>query len=99
MTGARISDTGFPAFKQHPDSGCFGIPTSVFFPPDTGKNPDLANYAKRFCTGCPFRVPCAEWAIAHVEWGVWGGTTYMERRRIRAARKAASMPTAEKGAA
>jgi len=35
------------------------------------------------CTGCPVRAQCLEHALAHDErYGVWGGTSERERRRL-----------------
>ena len=39
--------------------------------------------AKSLCGDCPVRVECLEYALAHrVEYGVWGGASERERRRI-----------------
>lgn len=41
------------------------------------------NEAKMMCNLCPFKAPCAEYAItAKEEFGVWGGTTPSERYAI-----------------
>lgn len=39
--------------------------------------------AKKVCATCPVRVECLEWALAHENHGVWGGTSERERRTIR----------------
>lgn len=39
------------------------------------------------CMACPSRVPCAEYGIAHSrDFGIWGGTTPKDRKRILQAR-------------
>lgn len=39
--------------------------------------------AKDICAGCPVRELCLEAALDRNEkYGVWGGTTYDERRRL-----------------
>lgn len=44
--------------------------------------------AKQICSGCPYRVECAEWAIDKGETlGVWGGLTPRERADIKRARR------------
>ncbi|MEV0151199.1 MULTISPECIES: WhiB family transcriptional regulator [unclassified Nonomuraea] len=44
--------------------------------------------ARRICLGCPVRVQCLTWAVETGEAdGMWGGTTPVERRRIRATRE------------
>ena len=39
--------------------------------------------AKLICRECPIREACLEWALTHKELGVWGGTTELERWRIK----------------
>ena len=40
--------------------------------------------AKKVCLRCPVRVPCLEYALTHDErWGVWGGLSERERRRLK----------------
>lgn len=37
----------------------------------------------RFCADCPVRRECLDEALTHrIEWGVWGGLTERERRRL-----------------
>ena len=51
----------------------------VFYP----VNDDDAEEAKEVCAGCPVRQPCLEWALQDRErFGVWGGLTERERRRM-----------------
>lgn len=43
--------------------------------------------AKQICSGCPYQIRCAEWAILKEERiGIWGGLTPRERSDIRRAR-------------
>ncbi len=82
---------GSPPFIGDPRVGCQGrAPTrrgehDLFFP-GTGKNP---SEARAICHACPFLVDCREWAVAR-PWvdGVWGATTFPERRIIRRCRAA-----------
>ena len=52
------------------------------------------------CAGCPVRAQCLEHALAHDErFGVWGGTSERERRRLKAAsthRSTTSRPAARR---
>lgn len=34
------------------------------------------------CNFCPVRDECLAYAIVHDEWGIWGGTTKTERKRV-----------------
>jgi WhiB family redox-sensing transcriptional regulator len=39
--------------------------------------------AVRICRGCPVTNECLEWALeTRVRYGIWGGTTERERRRM-----------------
>jgi WhiB family redox-sensing transcriptional regulator len=40
------------------------------------------------CAACPVRRPCLEYALKHVDHGVWGGTSEKQRRAIRRRRRA-----------
>jgi hypothetical protein len=40
--------------------------------------------AKRICASCPERLPCLQWAIdTDQAFGVWGGMTERERRKMK----------------
>ncbi|HEX6518300.1 MAG TPA: WhiB family transcriptional regulator [Nocardioidaceae bacterium] len=62
---------------------CTQTDPEIFFP-DRGDN---SHDARQVCGICPVRALCLEWALALPEqYGIWGGTTESERRRIRRAR-------------
>ena len=69
------------------DGNCSGVPgaDAVFFPdvPAGGSGAREYARAKALCKDCPVRTHCLSYAIAHkIPYGVWGGTTQAERRRI-----------------
>lgn len=35
-----------------------------------------------FCKGCPVIDPCRSYAIAHDEFGIWGGTSRNQRLKL-----------------
>jgi len=44
---------------------------------------DHAYEAKTICGTCPVRIECLQYALDHTEkWGIWGGLTERERRRL-----------------
>lgn len=45
--------------------------------------------AKAVCTGCRVRLSCREWGLEE-RYGIWGGLTLLERRRLRRSRQAAA---------
>ena len=67
-------------------AGCRGRDSSLFFHPDdaprSSRRRREAN-AKLVCARCPVRAECAAHALAaHERYGVWGGFTEKERRRL-----------------
>lgn len=62
---------------------CLGEPPALFFP---GQGED-ASIAKGICARCPVREECLDYAMRHTErFGIWGGLSERERRRIRSQR-------------
>lgn len=61
-------------------AACAETDPDAFFPGD-GESP---RPAKRVCAGCFVRQECLGYALANPSLlGVWGGTTYAERRELR----------------
>jgi WhiB family transcriptional regulator, redox-sensing transcriptional regulator len=59
---------------------CAQTDPDAFFPEKGGSTRD----AKRTCTGCEVRADCLEYALTHDErFGIWGGLSERERRRLR----------------
>ena len=54
-----------------------------FFFPERGENSIEVRIAKNICSSCIHKTECAEWAVAHHETGIWGGTTEHTRRKLR----------------
>ena len=61
---------------------CVDYDTDIFFP-DTYEEEDVAK-AKSICSDCWMQDACLQFALqTNEKEGVWGGTTPVERRRIR----------------
>jgi WhiB family redox-sensing transcriptional regulator len=61
-------------------AACRGADTEIFYP----TTPDEEAEALALCATCPVRAQCLEDALRNREiYGIWGGTTPEERRRIR----------------
>jgi WhiB family transcriptional regulator, redox-sensing transcriptional regulator len=74
-----------PAFMDL--GSCRGMDPEIFFP-DRGES---LRPAKEVCGGCIVRDECLEYALDNRErFGVWGGTSERERRRLRRARREAA---------
>lgn len=70
------------------DAACAGAPNPALWFPTRGQATVLA---KAICRGCPVRVECLDHALANGEkWGIWGGTSERERRKIKRDRKDAA---------
>lgn len=85
MTGRRTwSDPGWPPVANEPDIGCAGVDPEVFFPPGGGGDAaGETRKAKRICRRCPHTSACLEWAVdTGQDYGIWGGTTPDERRKL-----------------
>lgn len=67
-------------------AACRGWPDpNVFFPGRGDMHAVLT--AKAICNDCSIRADCLEWALDNSErWGIWGGASERERRRIRVLR-------------
>jgi WhiB family redox-sensing transcriptional regulator len=68
-----------------------GVDPELFFP-ERGSS---TREAKEVCRGCVVRIECLEFAIANSEkFGIWGGMSERERRRVRRARVLQNSETA-----
>lgn len=71
---------------------CTEVDPSIFFP---GKG-EPAREAKTVCAGCEVRAECLEYAVDNGErFGVWGGLSERERRKVRADRGLPPVPPAD----
>jgi len=67
------------------DALCAETDPEAFFPEKGGSTRE----AKRVCAGCPVRLQCLEYALGNDErFGIWGGLSERERRRLRLQRRA-----------
>ncbi|GAA2653452.1 WhiB family transcriptional regulator [Nonomuraea recticatena] len=60
-------------------AACAGSDPDLFYPPHGAASPE----AMRICRACPVRTECLIHCLLHGEtYGIWGGTTEAERRKI-----------------
>jgi WhiB family redox-sensing transcriptional regulator len=65
-------------------AACRGSDRDVFFP----SRGEAIGEAVAICQGCPVRAECLEYALINNEqFGVWGGLSERQRKRIRARRR------------
>ncbi|MFM7718020.1 MAG: WhiB family transcriptional regulator [Actinomycetota bacterium] len=87
MYRERIAGIDLRSLPQNPlppdawqdSAACHGVEPDTFFP----TSEEEAGPALAYCTGCPSREVCLAWALRNGErYGVWGGLTEQQRRRI-----------------
>jgi WhiB family transcriptional regulator, redox-sensing transcriptional regulator len=70
-------------------AACRSADSSLFFAADGERDSDRRVRelrAKAVCAGCPVRLPCRSYALAHQErYGIWGGLSERERAQVWAA--------------
>ena len=82
---------GDERFAWQQRANCQGLDPDLFFP-DRGTS---TAEAKKVCADCAVKEDCLEWALdAGEKFGIWGGTSERERRRLRKARRAAAAAAA-----
>ena len=72
------------------EAKCRDASSDVFFKEHAGDQRNAYTRAKELCEVCPVRSECLEWALADrssIDFGVFGGTTPRERRKILASRR------------
>lgn len=78
MTAHAI--TRYPRADWRQQSGCDGHDSSLWFPHHGDHR--AAQQALAICSTCPVRLDCLTVHLAE-RYGIWGGTTERERRRVR----------------
>jgi WhiB family redox-sensing transcriptional regulator len=75
---ANATDTADRRWQER--ANCLGVDPDLFFP-ERGAS---TREAKSVCRGCDVRLECLEYALGHGEkFGIWGGLSERERRRVR----------------
>lgn len=78
-------ELGTEELEWHRYANCLGVDPDLFFP-ERGAS---TREAKEVCRGCVVREQCLEFALTNGEkFGIWGGLSERERRRIRRQRAA-----------
>src|ERR1700741_675427 len=91
MYEAFQSESGPGDHGWQDDANCLGVAPDLFFP-ERGAS---TREAKEVCRGCVVREECLEYALVNGEkFGIWGGMSERERRRIRRQRALAGRAAA-----
>ena len=76
-------DVGAAGGDWKSKANCMGVDPDLFFP-ERGMS---TREAKEVCRGCVVQGDCLEFALENGEkFGIWGGMSERERRRLRRAR-------------
>lgn len=82
LTARVLADEGERAWMQ--EALCGQTDPEAFFPDKGGSTRD----AKRICKSCDVQLTCLGYALEHDErFGVWGGASERERRRMKQERR------------
>ena len=64
------------------NAACKGMDYDTFFPAVGYNQHDMQ--ARTICEHCPVKQPCLMFAVNnHIQYGIWGGLTPIQRKRIR----------------
>jgi WhiB family redox-sensing transcriptional regulator len=78
-----LTDSFWPGWQRRAACRRPGVDPDGFYPDKGG----TTRPAKRICAGCPVKAECLAYALANDErFGIWGGLSERERRRLRPAR-------------
>lgn len=91
LLGDELQDTSWQDLAN-----CLGVDPDLFFP-ERGAS---TREAKEVCRGCVVQGDCLEYALRNGEkFGIWGGMSERERRRIRRQRALARAAALEQPSA
>lgn len=90
---ANVTAEAKQVYVEYPDfegAACKKMPTAMFFPEGTpmGRIAKM-NHQKRIdeaiavCSSCPIQETCLDYALKAEPYGIWGGTTEIEREYLR----------------
>jgi WhiB family redox-sensing transcriptional regulator len=69
------------------DAACNEDIWKMFFPEDPHTYEQDVNAAKEICASCPVAIQCLAFALKEEQYGIWGGTTHNERKRMHYTKK------------
>jgi len=92
--GINIVESGMPSLggdrQWQEQANCLGVDPDLFFP-ERGAS---TREAKGVCQGCVVKQNCLEFALENGEkFGIWGGMSERERRKLRRQRSQKGIDT------
>lgn len=64
-------------------ANCIGIDVDMFFTKEGTSTFQEEKLLKRTCAACPVQSECLDYALNHAVLGWWGGTSEIQRKRLR----------------
>ena len=64
-------------------ANCIGIDVNMFFTEEGSGTFQEENFLKRTCAACLVKSECLDYALHHAVLGWWGGTSEIQRKRLR----------------
>jgi WhiB family transcriptional regulator, redox-sensing transcriptional regulator len=58
---------------------CRGAPINLFYP----EGAEISHEALALCERCPVKQECQDYGVVFEDWGIFGGLTATERKKIR----------------
>ncbi|MGH2731307.1 MAG: WhiB family transcriptional regulator [Actinomycetota bacterium] len=76
----RVTNKLLQPLEWQVNARCTEVDPEIFFPERGGSS----RAARAVCADCTVRLECLEYALNNKEqFGIWGGTSERERRRLR----------------
>lgn len=87
-SGKETVGTNAPFFDG--SQVCSQVDPELFFPDNKLDAAKKIKTVRPLCASCEFRKPCLEYALKHKDlYGIWGGFTEQERKRMRRIKRVA----------
>jgi WhiB family redox-sensing transcriptional regulator len=64
-------------------ANCVGIDVDMFFTEEGSSTFKEENLLKRICAACSVKSECLDYALNYAVLGWWGGTSEIQRKRLR----------------
>ena len=62
---------------------CLGVDTELFFPTSFADWDASKVAIQAICNRCPIKEPCLDYALTVKVYGIWAGTSEVERKQMR----------------
>jgi WhiB family redox-sensing transcriptional regulator len=70
-------------YKFTSEANCIGIDVEMFFTEEGSGTFKEENLLKRICGACTVKSECLDYALQNSVQGWWGGTSEIQRKRLR----------------